>query len=162
MAQIDYFLKIASIDGESADAKHKGEIEVESFSWGETASAAGAGHGSGGAAGKVQPQDFHFVKKLDKSSPVLMVGCATGQHFKTAILSGRKAGKSQQDYLKITMDDVLISSYQVSGSAGDVVPTDQVSFNFAKLELSIKEQKADGSVGAEVKQKYDFAANKKV
>jgi type VI protein secretion system component Hcp len=29
-----YFLKIEGIAGESTDAKHKGEIEVESFSWG--------------------------------------------------------------------------------------------------------------------------------
>ena len=36
MAQVDYFLKIDGVDGESGDDKHKGEIEVESFSWGET------------------------------------------------------------------------------------------------------------------------------
>ena len=74
MAQIDYFLKIAAVDGESADAKHKGEIDVESFSWGETASA-GTTPGNGAGAGKVQAQSFVFVKKVDKSSPVLMIGC---------------------------------------------------------------------------------------
>ena len=31
---VDYFLKIDGIEGESQDAKHKGEIEVESFGWG--------------------------------------------------------------------------------------------------------------------------------
>lgn len=162
MAQVDYFLKMAPVEGESADAKHKGEIEVESFSWGETASA-GTGPGGGAAAGKVQAQDLVFVKKVDKSSPVLMIGCATGQHYKTAILSGRKAGAAQQDYLKITLEDVSITSYQVGGSVQtDALPFDQVSLTFTRLEISYKEQKADGSLGAEVKQKFDFATNKKL
>lgn len=162
MAQVDYYLKIDGVEAESADEKHKGEIDVESFSWGETQSGS-SGRGGGAGAGKVQPQDFSFVKKLDKASPVLLMGCATGQHYKSAVLTARKAGGGQQDYMKITMEDVLISSYQVGGSAhGDVVPMDQVTLNFAKLEMAYKEQKADGSLSGEVKQKYDFAANKKV
>lgn len=162
MAQVDYFLKIDGVDAESTDDKHKGEIELESFSWGQS-NAGTAGHGGGAGAGKVVAQDFHFVKRLDKASPVLMIGCSTGQHFKTAILTTRKAGGGQQDYFKVTMEDVLVTSYQIGGSAaGDVVPTEQVSMNFAKLEMSYKEQKADGSLGGEVKQKYDYAANKKI
>lgn len=162
MSQVDYFLKIDGVEAESTDDKCKGQIELESFSWGETQSGT-AGRGGGAGAGKVQPTDFSFVKKVDKSSPVLLIGCATGQHFKNAVLTARKAGGGQQDYLKITMEDVLISSYQTGGSAhSDVVPMDQVSLNFAKLEMSYKEQKPDGSLGGEVKQKYDFAANKKI
>ena len=38
MAAIDYFLKLDGISGESKDSKHKGEIEVLSFSFGETQS----------------------------------------------------------------------------------------------------------------------------
>jgi len=162
VAQVDYFLKIPGVDGESMDDKHKGEIEVESFSWGET-QAGTSGHGAGAGAGKVVPQDFHFVKKLDKGSARLFIACATGEHFKTATLTGRKAGGGQQEYLKVTMEDVLVSSYQTGGSKeGGVVPTDQVSLNIGKLEFSYKEQKPDGSLGGEVKHKYDFGANKKV
>jgi type VI secretion system secreted protein Hcp len=162
MSQVDYFLKIEGVDSESTDDKHKGEIEVESFSWGQTQSGTG-GHGAGSGAGKVVPADFSFVKRVDKGSPVLMIGCATGQHFKTAVLTARKAGGGQQDYLKITMTQVLISSYQTGGSRhSDVVPTESLSLNFAKLEFSYKEQKPDGSLGGEVKQHYDYAANKKV
>jgi len=162
MAQVDYFLKIEGVDAESVDDKHKGEIEIESFSWGQSNSGT-AGHGGGGGAGKVVANDLNFVKKVDKSSAVLMIGCSTGQHFKSASLTARKAGGGQHDYFKITMEDVLVSQYQVGGSAnGDVVPLEQVSLNFAKLEMIYKEQKADGSLGGEVKQKYDYAANKKL
>ena len=152
MAQ-DYFLKIAGVDGESADVQHKGEIVVEGFGWGETVSVTGGG-GGGAAAGKVQPQMFTFAKKMDKSSPVLMIGCATGQHFKNAILTARKPGGTQHEYLKITLEDVLITSYNTGGSSySDVVPTEQVSLNFARLEMSYKEQKPDGSLGTETKAK---------
>jgi type VI secretion system secreted protein Hcp len=163
MAQAQYFLKIDGIEGESADDRHRGEIEVESFAWGET-QAGGAGHAAGGGAGaaKVQPQDLQIAKRVDKSSPLLMIGCATGQHFKSAILTARKTGGQQQEYLKITIEDVVITSYQTGSSQGSVLPMDQVAVAFARLEMSYREQKPDGSLGSEVKQKFDFVANKKV
>ena len=71
MAHVDYFLKIEGIDGESADAKHKGDIQLESFSWGETNSGSHSS-GGGGGAGKVSMQDFHFVMTANKASPKLM------------------------------------------------------------------------------------------
>ena len=162
MAQVDIFLKIPGMDSESTDDKHKGEIEVESFSWGEVNEGT-AGQGGGSGAGKVSKQDIHFTKKLDKSSTRLFIACATGEHIPTATLTARKAGGGQQEYLKITMEGAFVSSYQFGGTAaGDVVPIDQFALNFTKLEFSYKEQKPDGSLGGEVKQKYDFGANKKI
>jgi type VI secretion system secreted protein Hcp len=161
MAQVDYFLKIDGVKGESQDHKHKEEIELESFSWGETNSGSFSA-GGGGGSGKVVMQDIHFVKKLDKSSPVLFMNCATGTHIKEATLTARKAGGDQQEYLQIKMNDVLVSSYQVGGSGGGgVVPTDQVSLNFTKIEVQYKPQKPDGTLDAPVKQGYDVKLNKK-
>jgi type VI secretion system secreted protein Hcp len=161
VAQVDYFLKVAEIKGESTDEKHKGEIEVESFSWGATQSGT-AGHGGGGGAGKVSFQDFHFTHRFDKASPVLAQACATGQHFKEATLFVRKAGGGQQEYLNIKLEDSIVSSYQLGGSGGDVTPTDSFSLNFAKITLEYKEQKADGSLGGSVKGGFDLASGKKI
>jgi type VI secretion system secreted protein Hcp len=77
MAAVDYFLKIDGIDGESQDAKHKNEIDLESFSWGATQGGTMA-FGGGGGAGKVQMQDFHFVMRVNKASPKLFLACANG------------------------------------------------------------------------------------
>jgi type VI secretion system secreted protein Hcp len=162
MAAVDYFLKIEGIDGESQDHKHKGEIDLESWSWGESNSGTHSG-GGGGGAGKVSMQDFHFVMKNNKSSPKLMLACATGEHIKSATLICRKAGKEQQEFLKIKMSDLLISSYQTGGSGhSDIIPTDQISLNFAKIEFEYKEQKPDGTLGGTVKSGYDLKANKKI
>ena len=159
MAQVDYFLKFDGIKGESADAKHKDEIDIEAWSWGET-NAGGHASGGGGGAGKVSMQDFHFVMRMNRASVSLMKACATGEHIKDATLSARKSGKGQQEFLVIKFNDVLISSYQSGGSEGSVSPIDQVSFNFAKIDVEYKPQKADGSVEAGIHFKYDIKANK--
>ncbi|MBI1896785.1 MAG: type VI secretion system tube protein Hcp [Acidobacteria bacterium] len=162
MAQVDYFLKVEGIEGESTDDKHKNEIDVESWSWGETNSGTHAA-GGGGGAGKVSMQDFHFVMRINKASPKLFLACANGEHIKKAILTCRKAGREQQEYLKVTFTDLLVSSYQTGGSShSDVLPTDQISLNFAKIETEYKPQKADGTLDAAVKAGYDLKLNKKV
>ena len=161
MAQ-DYFLKIDGLPGESTDVKHKGELDIESFSWGETNSGS-AGQGAGASTGKVQPQDFVLTKRLDKSSPILFIACATGQHFKDALLTVRKAGAGQHEYVTLKMSDVLVSGYHTAGSeGGGGVVNESVSLKFATLEMVYKEQKPDGSLGGEIKQGYDFKANKKL
>jgi type VI secretion system secreted protein Hcp len=50
MAAVDYFLKIDGIEGESLDEKHKGEIDVLSWSWGESQEGPTTGGGGGPAA----------------------------------------------------------------------------------------------------------------
>lgn len=162
MSVTDFFLKIDGVDGESADSKHKGEIDLLSWSWGETQSGAHAG-GGGGGAGKVSMQDFHFVMTVNKATPKLILACASGEHIKEATLTCRKAGGEQEEYLKYKFSDLLISSYQTGGSGGSgVIPTEQISFNYSKMEVEYKEQKADGTLGGAVKAGWDLKANKKV
>jgi type VI secretion system secreted protein Hcp len=162
MAAVDYFLKVDGIEGESPDAKHKGQIDLESWSWGATQSGT-HGVGGGGGAGKVSVQDFHFVMKINKASPKLMLACATGQHIKEATLTCRKAGGKQEDFFVVKMSELLVSSYQTGGSGhSDILPTDQISMNFAKIEMDYKEQKADGSMGGSTKAGYNVKENKKI
>lgn len=158
MAAVDYFLKIDGIPGESTDSKHKNEIDLESWSWGESNSGTHSA-GGGGGAGKVSMQDYHFTMRVNKASPKLFLACASGQHIKEALLTCRKAGKQQQEYLKIKFTDLLISSYQTGGSSGDVVPVDQIAFNFSKIEFTYAPQKADGSLDSPVVHNYNLKEN---
>ena len=107
-------------------------------------------------------QDFNFVMKVNKASPKLMLACADGSHIKKATLTCRKAGKQQQEYLVVNFEDLLVSSFQTGGSAGDVIPVDQISLNFAKISYAYKEQKADGTLGGAVTVGYDLKATKSV
>ena len=158
---IEYFLKIDSVPGESRDAHHPDEIEVTSFSWGEATSGSlvGGGGAGGGTAGKIHVQDFHFSAVTNKASPKLMVLCANGKHLKTAVLTARRGGGGQQEFLKLTFTDVTISSYNISGTESNV-PTDQVSLNFSKVQIDYKPQNANGSLGAAVHGGWDVVLNK--
>ena len=156
---VDYFLKIDGIQGESQDKSHKDEIQLESWSWGETQSGTMSA-GGGGGAGKVNMQDFHFVMSVNKATPKLILACASGDHIKKATLTCRKAGKTQQEFLIYNFTDVLVSSYQTGGS--HEVPTEQVSFNYTKMEVEYKAQKADGSLDGAIKAGWDLKQNVKV
>src|SRR5919201_674377 len=92
MASVNYFLKIDGIGGESADDKHKGEIDILSFSWGATNSSSAGSGGSGAGTGKATFQDIHFTKLIDKATPILLSSCASGKHLDNAVLTCRKAG----------------------------------------------------------------------
>jgi type VI secretion system secreted protein Hcp len=158
----DFFLKLDGIPGESKDSKHPAEIQLESWSWGESNAGTFAA-GGGGGAGKVNMQDFHFTMPVNIASPKLMLACASGEHIKSAILTARKAGGQQQEYLKITFSELLVSSYQIGGSGhSDSPPVDSISLAFTKLEYEYKPQKADGTLDAATKVGYDVKANKKV
>jgi type VI secretion system secreted protein Hcp len=151
----DIFAKIGDIKGESFDDKHKDEIEVLSWSWGVTNGAKITK--SGGGSGRAKFQDLSFTHKIDKASPRLLKGCATGEHLKEATITHRKAGKGQQEFLVIKMNDV-ITAVSDSDSADDGLET--VSLAFAKVNLEYRPQKADGSLDAGIHFKYDIKANK--
>jgi type VI secretion system secreted protein Hcp len=127
MAQVDYFLKVGGVPGESTDDKHKDEIDVLSWSWGVQQSGTMA-HGGGGGEGKASFNDFNFTHHIDKASPVLLKACATGEHIKEATITVRKAGERQEDFLKVTFSDILVSSYRDDGGQGGVSSNTSLSY----------------------------------
>ena len=152
MAAVDYYLKIEGIKGESKDKTHKDEIEIQSFSWGAVQSGS-ASQGGGMGSGRVQMHDFNFTKTFDVGSSKTFLACATGEHKASAVLTCRKAGSEQQEFLVVTFTDILISSYNLTG--GDS-PMEQISFNFSKVQMAYKEQKQDGTLGGAVTASYDI------
>jgi len=155
----DIFAKIGDIKGESPDDKHKGEIEVLSWSWGVTQSGTMA-FGGGGGEGKASFHDFNFTHHVDKASPVLMKACATGEHIKEATITVRKAGKGQQEFLVIKMNDIIVTSVAPGGSGDGAATMESVALQCAKVDLEYKPQKADGSLDAGLHFKYDIKGNK--
>lgn len=150
-AQVDYFLKIEGVPGESSDSKHKDWIDIQSYSFGATQTASSGG---GGGAGKVKIQDLMITKPFDKSSPQLFIDTASGKHYPSATLELVNTAKSKETYMIITMKDVIITSYSTGNSGGEA-PTEQLSFNFAKIELEYKQG------GSSVKAGWDVKLNKK-
>lgn len=159
MSQADYFLEIDGVKGESQDAKHKDKIQLLSWAWGEQQSGSSSS-GGGAGSGRVNMADFQFTMATNRASPELMLACATGNHFKMAALTCRKAGGKQQEYLKVNFTDVLISTFQTDGSGE--LPLDNISFNFATIKFEYAAQKADGALDTPIIRGYDLKANKKL
>ncbi len=183
MAIFDYFLRIPEIPGESTDDKHKGEIDIESFSWGLSHSGSAAHGGGGLGAGKATFQDFHFTAPLSKASPLLFLACASGTHMKEAVLTARKAGDKQQDFYRVTLTECLVSSFEQGAggaappepelppgpaqpsaavSSGGDRPIDQFSLNFVQIKLEYRPQNPDGSLGGAISAGWDVKKGSKI
>jgi len=156
----DIFLKLKDVEGESDKKGHEKEIEVESFSWGESNPTSFA-YGGGGGVGKVSIQDVHFTKLVDKASGNLAQFCASGKHIGEAQFTFRKAGEDAQEYFKVKLTDVMISSYQLSDSSGgSTLPHESVSLAAAKVQFEYYPQDEKGKLGAKSAFGWDISKHK--
>ncbi|MCC9000674.1 MAG: type VI secretion system tube protein Hcp [Candidatus Contendobacter sp.] len=156
----DTFLKIDGVEGESTDDKHKGEIEIYSFSWGASNPTTIGSATSGSGGGKVSVSSFNVMKKTDKASAELFKHCCKGTHFATAKVTLRKAGGEQVEYLVYDFEEVYVDAVQWSGSTGgDDSPTESVAFTFGKVSATYKPQAADGTLGGDVLYSHDLRTN---
>src|SRR4051812_19988946 len=122
------------IEGESADEKHKGEVDVLSIDFGGKQQSVQS-LGGGGGSGKVQMHDIGFTTLTSKATPKFIEAMATGKPSSSAVFVGRKAGGDQQEYLKITLSGkIYVSSYQIIGSPNTVTPTEHIHLCFDKIE----------------------------
>ncbi|MDF0604562.1 type VI secretion system tube protein Hcp [Neisseriaceae bacterium TC5R-5] len=158
MAQ-DMFLKINGIDGEAEDASHKAEVEVLSWSW-AVAQHSNMHAGSGGGSGKATVDDFQFEHYVDRSSPNLIQYCLTGKHIDKCVLTIRKAGGSPLEYLKLTMEDVIVTRVAPSGSVTDEArPRESVQLSFSRLKHEYVIQNAQGGSGGAITATFDIKKN---
>ena len=72
--------------------------------------------GGGGGAGKVSVQDISITKYVDKASAALMSHCCSGKHITEAHVIVRKAGDKPLEYIKIKLQDLLVTSVSTGGS----------------------------------------------
>jgi type VI secretion system secreted protein Hcp len=155
---VDMFLELKDIAGESQDKKYKDKIDVLAWSWGMSQS--GTTHmGSGGGSGKASFQDLSLTKYVDASTPTLMQKLAKGEHITEGTLIVRKAGGKALEYIKLKIEEIIVTSVTTGGSGGEDRLTENITLNFQKFEFYYTPQKADGTGGTEKEFKYDIASN---
>ena len=158
---IDMFIKIGQIEGESKDAAHAGEMDVLAYSLGFSNS--GTTHVGGGAGvGKVNAQDLSFTTYVSKASLQLFAAVCVGKIFPAATLTLRKAGANPIEFLKIRMEDVLVSSDSSGASGGEDRPTENYSLNYARIIFTYTGQDASGAALPPIKAGFDFVNNVKL
>lgn len=158
---VDMFMKIDGANGESKDANHKNWTDIVSFSWGAT-QPGNMASGGGMGAGKASFNDLHVVARIDKAAPAVMKHCASGKHLSKIELSVCKAGGQQIEYTKITLEDVLVSSVQLTGELNQESVTVNFAFQAAKVKQQYWEQTEQGGKGAESVVAWDIKKNQEV
>lgn len=143
---VRHFIKVDGVQGESLHRDHADEIDVLSWSWGFSSPVAAGGGGSG--VGRPVPADFSFVHRYDKASPALARAGASGRHLREAILTSRKSGEGQKDFLKVTMREVFITSVQHQGTEGQI--DEIVSFSARQISTEYRPQDAKVGLGPPV------------
>jgi type VI secretion system secreted protein Hcp len=157
---VDCFLKLDGVRGGSTDARHKDEIELLAFTFAATQSG-GTGSGGGGAAGKVQISGLSCTAVTGRAGPQLFQLCAEGKHVKQALLTVRKAGRMPFEFVRIKLEDVVVSSYSVGGGEADGLH-DAFSLGFKRISYDFVPQKPDGSADTPVHSGWDLGTNKKI
>ena len=154
----DVFLHIPGVDGESQDYSQAGCIEVLAWSWG--ASNSGTTHqGSGSGAGAANFQNLSITKWVDTASPILLGKIATGSQFASAQLIVRKGGSKPVEYYSLKMTNVMVTSLSTGGSVDENRLTENISLNFAKVELTYIQLYPNGSPENPLDYGWDIAAS---
>jgi type VI secretion system secreted protein Hcp len=138
---VDYFLELANIEGESKSKLHKNEIDVISWHWGATSQQASPG---GGRQRKVE--EFTFVHRLDKASPLLLNAFAQNTDLGFATLTVELAGSPPLDYARYEMNHPFVSAIHPSAE-GSQSPVEEVSLAFTELTVTYHQRKSDGTLG---------------
>lgn len=155
----DSYIKIGSLKGEATDEKFKEWVDVLAWSW-HASNGGSFGSGGGGGEGKVNIGDFTFTKNMDISSPKSVLALCIGKHFDKVEFKSRKAGEKPFVFLEYVFTDCILTSYATGGSHGESNFTENMAFNFAKLEFKYSQQSKTGGLQAEDKMFYSAATNK--
>lgn len=123
---------VPAVEGEATAKGYEKHIEVLSWSWGLTNATGNVPRTGGLGAGRVAMSELTIMKTADASTPRLISLASQGKRSPKAILTVVRSSDGFP-YLKITLEDVLVSSLQLS--AGGERPTESVAFSFAKVGI---------------------------
>ena len=152
---IQLFLKLTGIEGESTDAKHKGEIDVLAWSWGLSHEVASTG---GGATGRTKIEGISIQKLVDLASPLLLSASAQSKSISDGMLTTRKVGGGE--FLLFKMTNVVVTSVNVAASEATNAPTESVNLSFSKLEFTYQATNPNGSPGTQKSFRFDVTGGK--
>ncbi len=155
------FLKVAGVPGDSTDDKHKDWIDLSSWSWALTNMMAPAS-GGGAPVGRPDSSDVLVHKRLDKSSPLLLIACASGQAIPDASIECVKAGSDRNRFLVVTLQDVRVTAFKPSAALTADLPVEEVGLQCRRIRWAYTVYGAMGEPKGDLVGGWDFATNTKL
>lgn len=151
-----------AVQGEAEDSKHKDWIEVLSWSHSFSQPASPIRSSTGSTIERANHSDLSFNKYVDSATDDLMKACWSGDQFKTVDLECFRADGDNLPilYLKVNLEDVIISNFSISGGGGDI-PMESVSLAYSKVTYTYDpKKKADAKAAGVQPISHDLKINK--
>lgn len=157
-ANLDAYLKLDGIKGDSAAKDYKDQIDVLSWSWGMSHDVSTTGTGSG--TGKTVFQPFSWMQGLDRSFVPMFSAIAGGEKLDFATLSVQRTGDNPQAFFTMNFKDVRLTSLTSNGNQGGAYIAVSAALVYDAIEMSYRPQNKDGSLGTEITGRWDVKQGK--
>lgn len=144
-AQTQLYLEIPGIDGESTRSNFEDQIIVDSYTF--SVSSPKSKIPTGRMRSVVQFSGLTISKKVDIATNPLMSALTKGQRLDriTLRLVSSVGGQASQAYLTYTLNNVVVSDYNVEGNTEDNKPREEWVFDFESIESVYTRVERDGS-----------------
>jgi len=157
VTDIVWFLLLDGIPGDSADAHHSAEIELDTLNWGASVDRP-ASTGAGSGTGRPRVHALHASARLGRSSPLLFLSTVREQHLRTAKVTGVLPGEHPRTYVELVLSDAVITAWSVSAEPGEV--RDSLSLEFGTVSYTVRPQRPDGTPDEPVVAEWDLDAHR--
>ena len=172
---LEIFLKLDGIDGESTVRGHEKEIVVRSYDQSLAATVYHSG-GGGSGTGKTTFSPVRFRKDVDAASIPMLLACASGQHIAHAKFTFRRTASAFEFY-KVTLDSVLVTHVAQRAGTGEHYPLsfdamnagapddgflDEVTLEFARIHWEYRSEHPHAGHPAAITGGWDVEAYKKI
>lgn len=130
-AASSYFLWFDGIKGDAVEEARQDWIAIDSFSWGVHVIG-----GSSHTTGQTVFDDLGWTQRIDGSTPLLFDKLAKGMIIDQAILelTAPIGGAAPKPYFRMSFDNVMLTSMNISGTAPDA-PTLHGAFAYHAITL---------------------------
>lgn len=145
MAQVDMFLKLDGVLGESADAKNSVEMQIDGFRL-QAESPRDAHTNLATGAPRMSPLTIRA--KVEQATAKLFDKATFNKPISKATLTCRKAGTKPLDYLIVELTDVIVVKVRVGDlepGEGQVVPPCEFDLAYGKLSIKTQGQTSTGT-----------------
>lgn len=144
---MDMYLAIDGVTGDADNPQFKGQMEVLAWSWGASSTGcSGRGRharcddgeptpGELSSSSKPSIQDLSMTKYQDAATAQILTGLAQAKTFKKAVLTVVRRSSKTKPYLRITLENVTITSLSTGGSGGEDRFTENVTLSFEKVRF---------------------------
>ncbi len=154
------YLTLTDISGESAAEGHANAIEILNLSYSCFQPVSEARSGSIHTSGRVNHGTVNFSKYTDSSTAGICAAMWAGKTIKTATFSLVTNDDTPHEYMKIVLDNVVVSNFSIHGG-GNSLASEEVSLSFSKIAIDYNQQEQSGGKKGTYSAAWDLATEKK-